>query len=92
MNFLQTNERFKNLGQNTEFKQLLEDMENKLTQIEKLKKEEKQQWNEEIVKNQITESIPFNQAESGFAIFYRSRRAESSLCCFCSESTNLQNP
>lgn len=32
--FLQTNERFKNLGQNTEFKQLLADMENKLTQIE----------------------------------------------------------
>ncbi|WP_419494510.1 hypothetical protein [Chryseobacterium bernardetii] len=68
--FLQTNERFKNLGQNTEFKQLLEDMENKLTQIEKLKKEEKQQWNEEIVKNQITESIPFNQAESGFALYF----------------------
>lgn len=68
--FLQTNERFKNLGQNTEFKQLLADMENKLTQIEKLKKEEKQQWNEEIVKNQITESIPFNQAESGFALYF----------------------
>ncbi|WP_336960682.1 hypothetical protein [Chryseobacterium contaminans] len=40
--FLQTNERFKNLSLNVEFKQLLSAMENKLAQTEKLKKQEKE--------------------------------------------------
>lgn len=70
ISFLQTNERFKNLSQNIEFKQLLGDMENKLVQIEKLKKQETEQWNLEIVKNQITENIPFNQASPGFALYF----------------------
>ncbi|SDI39125.1 prolyl oligopeptidase family serine peptidase [Chryseobacterium jejuense] len=68
--FLQTNERFKNLSQNMEFKQLLGDLENKVTQIEKLKKQKTEEWNQEIIKNQITESISFNQAPSGFALYF----------------------
>lgn len=68
--FLQTNERFKNLSLNVEFKQLLSAMENKLAQTEKLKKQEKEHWNQEIIKNQITESVPFNQAVSGFALYF----------------------
>lgn len=68
--YLQTNERFKNLNQNIEFKQLLADLENRVDQIEKLKKQETEQWNQEIIKNQITESIPFNQAPSGFALYF----------------------
>ncbi|OCA72814.1 hypothetical protein BBH99_12655 [Chryseobacterium contaminans] len=68
--FLQTNERFKNLSLNVEFKQLLSAMENKLAQTEKLKKQEKEHWNQEIIKNQITESVPFNQAASGFALYF----------------------
>lgn len=70
LTFLQTNERFRNLSPNTEFKQLLTDMEKKLVQIEKLKKQEKEQWNQEIVNNQIKESIPFQQASSGFALYF----------------------
>lgn len=70
LTFLQTNERFKNLSLNTEFKQLLTDMEKKLVQIEKIKKQEKEQWNQEIVNNQIKESVPFQQASSGFALYF----------------------
>lgn len=70
LTFLQTNERFKNLSLNIEFKQLLTDMEKKLVQIEKLQKQEKEQWNQEIIKNQVTENIPFNQAAPGYALYF----------------------
>ncbi|MBP2617571.1 prolyl oligopeptidase family serine peptidase [Chryseobacterium jejuense] len=68
--FLQTNERFKNLSQNIEFKQLLRDLESKVTQIEKLRNQKIEDWNQEIIKNQIMESISFNQAPSGFALYF----------------------
>ncbi|BAP31457.1 uncharacterized protein CHSO_2420 [Chryseobacterium sp. StRB126] len=68
--FLQTNERFKNLSQNIEFKQLLTDLDNKVTQIEKRRKQKTEEWNQEIIKNQITGSIPFNQAPFGFALYF----------------------
>ncbi|AZA89250.1 Poly(3-hydroxybutyrate) depolymerase [Chryseobacterium nakagawai] len=68
--FLQTNERFKNLSQNIEFKELLEAMENKVIKLEEFKKKETEQWNHEIVNNQIAESTPFNQVPPGFALYF----------------------
>lgn len=68
--YLKTNERFKNLTSDTEFQQIITGMENKLAQKEEDKRKEAELWNQEIIRNQITENKPFNQPSPGFALYF----------------------